>query len=91
MCPDMPSLEELLQFPCDYTFRLVADHSLELESRCQVAAEEALGRAMESVVSLLSRNGRYAVVRLRARVLTAGEVRCVHAALSRIPGARSQI
>ena len=91
MSSEMPSLETLLQFPCAYTFRLVADVSVDLEIRCRAAAEEALGRPMESVVFLPSRNGRYAVVRLKARVQSAEEVRCVHAALAGIPGARTQI
>jgi putative lipoic acid-binding regulatory protein len=81
-----PPLDELLCFPCAFTFRVVALDMPDLSRRCQAAVEAALGRSVQALEHQGSRSGRYGTVRVRAVVEEADEVHRAYAALGEIEG-----
>jgi len=81
-----PPLDELLTFPCDFTFRVVALESPDLSSRCQGIVEVALGRPVHGVSHTPSRTGRYGTVRVKATVCEPDEVHRAYGALGEIDG-----
>lgn len=85
--PRIP-LEMLMDFPSEFTFRVVATWSETLVVECRALAEGALGREAIAVEHQLSAQGRYCSVRLTARVFEPAEVHGVYAALQRLPQLR---
>ncbi len=81
-----PPLDELIEFPCAFTFRVVALDSPDLSSHCQGLVEMALGRPIEGVEHTASRTGRYGTVRVKATVREADEVHRAYGALNEIAG-----
>ncbi len=81
-----PKLDELLTFPCAFTFRVVALDSPDLCERCQGVVEQALGRPIDGLDHQPSRTGRYGTVRLKATVREADEVHRAYGALGAIDG-----
>jgi putative lipoic acid-binding regulatory protein len=81
-----PLLEELLCFPCAFTFRVVALETSDLVARCQLIVEDALGRPVEAVEHQPSRTGRYGTVRVKATVHEADEVHRAYGALNDLEG-----
>ncbi len=86
MSDRQPPLDELLTFPCDFTFRVVALESPGLSARCQGIVEDALGRPARAVTHTPSRTGRYGTVRVEATVTKADEVHRAYGALGEIDG-----
>jgi putative lipoic acid-binding regulatory protein len=81
MSTDEPKLEELLEYPCSFTFRVVASASQGLEQRCRDLVEGELGRPAVQCEHQPSKKGSYASVRVTAVVLSADEIRAAYQAL----------
>jgi putative lipoic acid-binding regulatory protein len=81
-----PPLDELLSFPCAFTFRVVALESPDLIERCERMVTEAIGRPLEGVQRSASRTGRYCTLRLKATVCEAEEITRAYGALSELDG-----
>ncbi len=79
-------LEELLDYPCDFTFRIVARQSSDLCETCRDLVEGTLGRRADKVIEQPSKNGAYASIRVSITVETADEIRSVYQALRSIEG-----
>lgn len=88
MSDSTPPLDELLSFPCAFTFRVVALDSPDLASRCQAIVEQALGRPIEALAHHASRTGRYSTVRVKAQVHEPSEVHRAYGALGELHGLR---
>lgn len=85
--PRIP-LELLMEFPSEFTFRVLAAWSETLVMDCSALAEQALGRAPIAVDHQLSAQGRFCSVRLTVQVLEPAEVHGVYAALKQVPQLR---
>lgn len=83
---EKPRLEDLVDFPSTFTFRIVARHSPGLRARCTELVEGALGREAQDVREQPSKNGAFASVRVAATVENADEIRSVYQALGSIEG-----
>ncbi len=79
-------LDELLEFPCSFTFRVVAAAAPGLEERCSCLVEAQLGRALDEVGSRLSKEGNWCSVRLQATVRCGDEITDAYQALRGVPG-----
>ena len=79
-------LDELLEFPCSFTFRVVAATASGLEERCTSLVEAQLGRALDEVGSRLSKEGNWCSVRLQATVRCGEEITGSYQALRDVPG-----
>ena len=79
-------LDELLEFPCSFTFRVVAVDQPGLADHCQQAVERALGRQAGCVTHQPSRSGRYGTVRVEATVHQADEITRAYGALRSVDG-----
>ncbi len=81
MSTSEPQLEELLEYPCSFTFRVVASASEGLDGRCRALVEGTLGRPALQAVLQPSAKGNYSSVRVTAVVLSADEIRAAYQAL----------
>ncbi len=81
-----PPLDELLSFPCAFTFRVVALGSPDLGDRCERMVAEAIGRPVDAVQHSPSRSGRYCTLRLKATVHEAAEITRAYGALGELDG-----
>lgn len=81
MSDQPPTLEELMEFPSRYTFRVLAASSPDLSAQLAAVASEVLGREMEGITERPSSGGRWVSVRLTATVQTADEIRAIYAAM----------
>ncbi len=79
-------LDQLLEFPCEFTFRVVAKHRDDLSEWCQHKVEQALGRPVDRVQLQPSRAGAYSAVRVVATVHEPAEVRRAYGALGALEG-----
>jgi uncharacterized protein len=78
--------EELMEFPADFTFRLIARSSAELVGRCEALLVGVLGRPILKVESNVTSSGRWTAVHVSAQVQDAGELRACYAALAGLEG-----
>jgi putative lipoic acid-binding regulatory protein len=83
---ERPPIEELLELPCSFTFRVVAAASPGLTERCVAAVEGVLGRPVDHVYDQGSRSGRYSTVRVEATLHEAREMTEAYEALGTVPG-----
>ncbi len=83
-----PPLEELLEFPATFTFRVVADHDDGLEDDVRGRVESTLKRPALTVSTKASSHGAFTSIRVTAVVTTADEIRCVYAELQGVAGIR---
>lgn len=83
-----PRLEELVDFPAQFTFRALGAAEDDFSARCAAAVTRALGRMAETVTSQPSAGGRYLAVRVAVTVLTPAEIYAVYAALREVQGVR---
>jgi len=81
-----PRLEELVDFPAPFTFRIVAKHSSSLRDRCQQLVEQTLGRPAEDVREQPSKKGAFVSIRVAVTVENAEEIRSVYQALQSVEG-----
>jgi putative lipoic acid-binding regulatory protein len=88
MTEDTPKLEELVEFPADFTFRVVAADAHGLAERLRALVAGVVGREPHGVSEQPSRKGNWRSVRITARVESADEIRAAYAALKEVPGVR---
>ena len=89
MSTQEPKLEELLEYPANFTFRVVADHHDGLHTLCVQTVEEFLGRPCIQSELKPSKKGTFSSVRITTVVLTADEIRGTYALIKeRVSGIR---
>lgn len=81
-----PDLDELMEFPGSFTFRVVLEARDGLPEECRGLVESILGRPITHLETRRSAGGRWCVVRLQALVEVADELRAVYAALGTLDG-----
>lgn len=86
MSQKTPELEELVDFPSRFTFRVVAASAEGLAERCAGHVRLAIGREISEVIERPSAKGSYRAVRVVAVVESADEIRAAYAALGTEPG-----
>lgn len=86
--PETPPLEDLVEFPSTFTFRVVATSSDGLADRAAALVSDAVGRSHDTVEEQPSKNGNYRSVRVAVLVESAEEIRAAYAALKTIPGVK---
>lgn len=90
--PDPPAsgsrLEELLEFPTVFVFRVVGPADTGLDQACRAAVRSTLGRAPEAVEVRPSSKGRWCSVRLGTTVVSADEIERLYGALRDLDGVR---
>ncbi|MFU8857233.1 MAG: DUF493 domain-containing protein [Deferrisomatales bacterium] len=80
-------VEELLEFPVRYSFKVIGHHTRELSNEAYAAVRGALeeGRRVE-LRTRLSSKGAYLSVTLTARIQSAEELKAVYRALRLVNG-----
>ena len=91
MTTKQPELEELVDFPTTFTFRLVADSHPEMERRCAAAVTNTLDRPILGTNTKPSKNGKFTSVRIMATVVDADEIRACYAALHGLDGVKMML
>lgn len=81
-----PKLEDLVEFPTTFTFRVVAADAPGLTARCRELVEETLGRPVVHTEEKASKNGNFRSVRISAVVVEAQEIRSAYQALGSVEG-----
>jgi putative lipoic acid-binding regulatory protein len=85
---EKPTLEELLEFPNTFTFRVVAAHREDLQGEVREMVERLLDRPAVHVSCQPSSKGAFMSIRVSVVVTTAHEIRSVYAELNTIDGLR---
>jgi uncharacterized protein len=88
MSDDRQTLDQLLEFPAAFTFRVVALERQDLREHCQRTVEQILGRPVERVDEQPSRSGRYRTVRLAVTVHEGAEITRSYEALRDLEGVK---
>lgn len=88
MSQKTPELEELVEFPATFTFRVVAADADGLADRCAAHVRDAIGREITELNEQPSKKGNYRSVRVVAMVESADEIRAAYAALKAEPGVK---
>lgn len=83
--PQNPPLDELVDFPTTFTFRVVAQASDALEGQVREIVEGCLSRPAMNVGAQASSGGRFTSVRVMVTVLDADEVHRTYKALNEVP------
>ena len=83
---DKPPLEELLDYPALFTFRVVASVRDDLEDEVRGIVLRILDRPVTKVSRRPSSKGAFLSVRVSVMVTCAAEIRSVYAALHEIEG-----
>ena len=81
-----PPLEELLEFPTSFTFRVVATERPDLEEDVVERVGRILDRPNLQVGRQASSRGSFTSIRVTAVVTTADEIRSVYASLQGVQG-----
>lgn len=81
-------LEALVDFPTEFTFRVVGEAAAGLRERTVDVCEQQVGRSPSRVSTAASGKGNFESIRATLRVETADEVERLYAALRGIPGVR---
>lgn len=85
---DKPPLEELLDYPALFTFRVVASVRDDLEEEVCGIIVRILDRPLTQVSRRPSSNGAFMSIRVSVVVTSAAEIRSVYADLNKIEGLR---
>ncbi|MCB9760716.1 MAG: DUF493 domain-containing protein [Alphaproteobacteria bacterium] len=80
-----PGLDALMEFPADFTFRVIAAHSETLIQDAEGHVQRALSRDVVAVSHAASRGGKWTSVRITARVESIEEVYAAYEALRALP------
>jgi putative lipoic acid-binding regulatory protein len=83
--PEHPSIDDLVDFPSVFTFRVVARASESLLGQVKEIVEKRLERPAMNVGLQSSSAATFASVRVTVTVLDADEIRDTYAALKEIP------
>lgn len=81
-------IDQLVDFPTTFTFRVVGEATAQLEARTVAACVDQVGRMPENVTTAASGKGNFESIRATMRVEDAAEVERLYAALRGIPGVR---
>ena len=81
-------LEALVEFPTEFTFRVVGEASAGLREQTVSGCQTQVGRAPSRVTTASSGKGNFESIRATLRVERAEEVERLYAALRAIPGVR---
>jgi len=86
--PDRPSLQELLEFPCDYQFKAFGGNEGEGDFAAEVyrAVNDVLPLPLDAMKSRASAQGNYLCVTVLTRVGSLEQIEAVYAALRRLDG-----
>ena len=79
--PQPPALEELVDFPTVFTFRVVALATESLKEEVKGLVESSLDRPIMNMGEQESSGGKFTAVRVTATVIDADEIRRTYAAL----------
>lgn len=82
-------IEDVLEFPCPFTFRIVADADDAIRMVCEATVTEITSRSVEETVVQKSRKGNFAVYRIRVVVDSADQIRAVYSNLVNVEGVRT--
>lgn len=74
------SLGELMEFPADYVFHVIAVSAVGVEDQCLRIVADTLQRPVLGVDERVSRHGRWKSLRITARVESSDEVYAVYRA-----------
>ena len=84
--PRIP-VEELIEFPTAFSFKVIGHHTLAFTQRAFDAAQGALGEGRKvELRTRLSRKATYISATLTARIESADELKAVYAALRKLEG-----
>ena len=86
MSQSIPPLEELVDFPAPFTFRILAANLPGLAKRCAMRVEEAIGREVEDLEEHPSSKGNWRSVRVKVTAESADEIRDAYQSLQNEPG-----
>ncbi len=79
-----PPLEDLVDFPTAFTFRVVAKASAELEGQVREIVEHSLQRPLLQIGAQESSGGKFLSVRATVTVVNADEIRVTYEALQSV-------
>lgn len=82
-------LEDVMEFPCDFTFRVVADADEAVRTLCEATITEILSRAPQHTDVKASRKGNFAVYRITVQVDSADQIRQIYGTLRGVEGVRT--
>ncbi len=82
------ALDELLDYPNLFVFRVVGAADADLEAACRRAVLQHLERPAEATEVKPSAGGKWVSVRLAVTVVSADEIRGLYAFLHALPGVR---
>jgi len=85
---DKPRFEELLEFPCLFVFRVIAEGGDGLKEACGAMVEETIMRSCDSMENQPSKKGNYQVIRIGVMVVSANEIRDLYTSLHSVTGVR---
>jgi putative lipoic acid-binding regulatory protein len=80
--------EDLLEFPTDFTFRVVAASLPQMAATAIGTVERLTGSPGKLLSTQPSRNGKWTVYRIETTVASADQIRTAYQVLSDIPGVR---
>jgi len=80
-----PSIDDLVDFPSVFTFRVVAGATDSLAGNVQSIVENSLERPAMNVGEQASSGGKFSSVRVTATVLDANEIQRTYEALQKVP------
>jgi putative lipoic acid-binding regulatory protein len=88
LAPAGSRLDELLEFPTVFVFRVMGPAGVGLDRACREATQATLGRAPEGVEVRPSSKGRWCSVRIGTTVVSADEIERLYGALRDLDGVR---
>jgi putative lipoic acid-binding regulatory protein len=80
-----PSIDDLVDFPSVFTFRVVARATDVLKGQVREIVEQCLERPAMNVGIQASSSAKFASIRVTVTVLDADEIRNTYAALKNVP------
>jgi putative lipoic acid-binding regulatory protein len=80
-----PSIDDLVDFPSVFTFRVVARATDTLKGQVKEIVEKCLSRPAMNVGTQASSSAKFASIRVTVTVIDADEIRDTYAALREVP------
>lgn len=86
--PEPPGMKELLEFPCDYPFKVFgsSEETGDFAGAVHRAVNEVLPVSRDALKSRPSAQGRYLCVTVLVRVEAFSQIESIYAALQRVEG-----
>ena len=89
MKPKPQKIEDVLEFPCDFTFRVVADADDSIRTVCEAVITEIVSKAPSKTDTKASRKGNFAVYRITVEVASGDQIRQIYQSLVNVEGVRT--